>query len=203
MKLLAFNDLHCDAGAAERLVRLSTEVDLVIGAGDYACMHDGLDETIAMLASIATPTVLVPGNNETVADLRAALRIWPAARILHGATLEHDGFRIFGLGGVSGAKGGWSFTLSESEIAAAFAPITEADIVILHGPPRGVLDDPAGGLQGSPAVADAILRIEPALAFCGHVHARWGREERLGLTRIVNGGPGGRIIEWERSSRPA
>ena len=51
---------------------MSAEADVVIGAGDFASVHEGLEETIDALAAIETPTVLVPGNNETVDALRDA-----------------------------------------------------------------------------------------------------------------------------------
>ena len=65
MRVLAFSDLHRDLGQAARLVELAADADVVIGAGDFASVHEGLEETIAALAAIETPTVLVPGNNET------------------------------------------------------------------------------------------------------------------------------------------
>ena len=84
MKLLAFSDLHRDLGQAAQLVEMSAEADVVIGAGDFASIHEGLEETIGALAAIETPTVLVPGNNETADALRAAAATWRAATVLHG-----------------------------------------------------------------------------------------------------------------------
>ena len=70
MRILAFSDLHRDLGRAASLVERSVDADVVIGAGDFASVHEGLDETIGALAAIETPTVLVPGNNETADALR-------------------------------------------------------------------------------------------------------------------------------------
>ena len=50
MRVLAFSDLHRDLEAAGALVARSGDFDVVIGAGDFASMHDGLEETIAALA---------------------------------------------------------------------------------------------------------------------------------------------------------
>ena len=72
MKILAFSDLHRDLGKAAKLVEMSADADVVIGAGDFASVHEGLEETIGALAPIETPTILVPGNNETVDALRGA-----------------------------------------------------------------------------------------------------------------------------------
>src|SRR5829696_7136442 len=85
VKLLAFSDLHRDLAQAAQLVEMSAEADAVIGAGDFASVHEGLEETIDALAAIEKPTVLVPGNNETADALRAAATAsWPAATVLHG-----------------------------------------------------------------------------------------------------------------------
>ena len=83
MKLLAFSDLHRDMAAAAELVERSAESDLVIGAGDFGSVHEGVGETIAALAAITTPTLLVPGNNETEEELREAVTTagWDGARI--------------------------------------------------------------------------------------------------------------------------
>ena len=65
MKLLAFSDLHRDVGQAARLVEMSAQADVVIGAGDFASIHEGLEDTIGALRPISVPTLLVPGNNES------------------------------------------------------------------------------------------------------------------------------------------
>ena len=88
MKLLAFSDLHRDLDQAAKLVEMSAEADVVIGAGDFASVHEGLEETIDALAAIETPTILVPGNNETEDALREAASGWSAATVLHGE--RHD-----------------------------------------------------------------------------------------------------------------
>ena len=58
MRILAFSDLHRDLDQGARLVEMSAEADVVIGAGDFASVHEGLEETIAALAPIEVPTVL-------------------------------------------------------------------------------------------------------------------------------------------------
>ena len=98
MKLLAFSDLHRDLEQAAALVEMSAEADAVIGAGDFASVHEGLEQTIEALAAIEAPTVLVPGNNETADALREAAARWPAASVLHGDGATVAGAEFFGLG---------------------------------------------------------------------------------------------------------
>ena len=80
MKILAFSDLHRDLEQAVRLTEMSKEADVVIGAGDFASVHQGLEETIDALRGIETPTVLVPGNNETLDALKTAAIVFRQQR---------------------------------------------------------------------------------------------------------------------------
>ena len=193
MRLLAFSDLHRDLDQAALLVEMAAEADVVVGAGDFASIHDGLEETIAVLAAIETPSLLVPGNNETADALREAATAWPAASVLHGEGVELDGVEFFGLGaGVPITPWDWSFDLSEDQAAALLAGCPAEAVLIVHSPPRGHVDrSGAGDHLGSTAILGAIESKRPSLAICGHIHESWGAESELGPTRIVNLGPSG------------
>src|SRR5947208_14873556 len=118
MRILAFSDIHRDARQAARLAERAREVDVVVAAGDFASIHRGLEELIDMLVVIETPTVLVPGNNETDQALRAACLGWAAATVLHGEGVEIGGVDFYGLGGgVPSTPWPWSFDLTEDEAA--------------------------------------------------------------------------------------
>src|SRR2546421_10191069 len=86
---------------------MAADADVVIGAGDFASFHRGLEQLIDMLVVIETPTVLVPGNNETLDDLRRACGGWPAATVLHGSGAEIGGGQVSGRGG-GGAPRPWA-----------------------------------------------------------------------------------------------
>jgi Icc-related predicted phosphoesterase len=197
MRILAFSDLHRDLGRAAELVERSAEADVVIGAGDFASVHEGLDETIGALAAIEKPSVLVPGNNETAEALREAATAWPAATVLHGELTEIEGRTFFGLGaGIPITPWDWSFDLSDEEAAAALAPCPEGAIMALHSPPLGHCDvSGSGDHLGSPALADAIERLGPPLAVCGHIHESWGARSRIGDTEVANLGPDGAYFD--------
>ena len=197
MRLLAFSDLHRDLGQGAKLVEMSAEADVVIGAGDFASVHEGLEETIAALAAIETPTVLVPGNNETVDALRAAASGWAAATVLHGEGTTIEGTEFFGLGaGIPVTPWEWSFDLEDGAAAEMLAPCPEGAVLVLHSPPRGHCDAAADGTSfGSPALLRAIEEKRPRLAVCGHIHESWGCESEIGETPVRNLGPSGTWIE--------
>jgi Icc-related predicted phosphoesterase len=197
VRLLAFSDLHRDLDQAATLVERSSEADVVIAAGDFASVHEGLDETIDALRPISVPTVLVPGNNETDEALRAACEGWDAARVLHGEGAQIDGTDFFGLGaGIPITPWDWSFDLDEEQAAERLAGCPEGAVLVVHSPPKGHCDTSSSGEHlGSEAILDAIEAKRPPLAVCGHIHEAWGAEDDVGPTKVINLGPSGRMID--------
>jgi Icc-related predicted phosphoesterase len=197
MRILAFSDLHCDRDTAARLVAASDDADLVIGAGDFASQHRGLEDTIAVLAAIETPTLVVPGNNETEDALRSACGEWPAAQVLHGSGTEVGGVSFFGLGaGIPTTPWDWSYDLTEEEARERLDACPEGAVLIVHSPPQGHCDrSSAGEHLGSVAIRDAIAAKAPPLAVCGHIHEAWGERSQVGESLIANLGPSGAEFE--------
>jgi uncharacterized protein len=196
-RLLAFSDLHRDLDEARDLAGRSAEADVVIGAGDFASVHKGLEEAIDALSAIEKQTVLIPGNNETEEALRSACEGWEAAIVLHGEGAEIDGVSFFGLGaGVPVTPWDWSFDLDEDAATAKLADLPPGAILVVHSPPLGHCDaSSAGEHLGSTAVLEAIEQKQPRLAVCGHIHESWGAESEIGSTRVFNLGPEGRMLE--------
>jgi Icc-related predicted phosphoesterase len=193
MKILAFSDLHRDRAAADAIVAAAIGADLVIGAGDFASAHQGLDEVMDWLAPIAAKAVYVPGNNETADALRTAT----TAQVLHGEVTRRDGLAIVGLGAAVPpiTPPGWtSFNMTEDQAATMLGRFDAADILISHSPPKGFADILAvRGSIGSTAILAAARRLFPAYLFCGHVHDCWGQRGWIGGTEVVNLGP---TLNW-------
>jgi len=169
---------------------------VVVGAGDFASMHLGLDRTIDVLSGIEAPTVLVPGNAESDAALWRACAGWSSATVLHGSGTEVRGVRFYGLGGgVPPTPFPWSFDVEEDEAAAQLADCPAGAVLVVHSPPRGHVDRAFGRHLGSEAILTTIERTRPALTVCGHIHQAWGQEATVAGTRVVNLGPEGRFLE--------
>ena len=198
MKLLAFSDLHRDLDQAAKLVEMSADADVVIGAGDFASMHEGLEETIGALAPIETPTILVPGNNETVDALRGAAAGWPAATVLHGEGTTIDGARVLrprrrdpdhALGlELRPLRGGRRGDDRPGARRAASWSSTRRR--------KGHCDggDPDTHF-GSEALLAAVEEKQPRLVVFGHIHEAWGCESTVGDSPLRNLGPSGTWIE--------
>jgi Icc-related predicted phosphoesterase len=196
VRLLAFSDIHRDLQQARRIADMARDADVVVAAGDFGSVRRGVAELIDMLVVIETPTVLVPGNNESEDELREACAGWRAATVLHGSGTEIAGASFWGLGGgIPTTPWPWSFDLSEDEAARAMERCPPGvDVLVLHSPPKGHLDGGSRSL-GSSALLRGIERVRPPVAVCGHIHECAGESASVGDTRLYNLGPSGTWID--------
>ena len=198
MKLLLFSDLHCDAAAASALVKRANDFDVVIGAGDFATCRQGIEKTISVLQKIERPAVLVPGNAESVEELRDATAAWESATVLHGNGTTINGVEFFGLGAAVPETpfGDWSYDLSEDQAEAMLADCQSGGVLVSHSPPKDCVDLSSNGRHiGSTAVRACIESKQPRLVVCGHIHACWEQTAQIGETTVINTGPRG--VEYE------
>ncbi len=198
MKLLCFSDLHRDQEAARHLLERSAEVDVVIGAGDFAVKHAGLADTLDILSQIRKPAVLVPGNGETIEELREAASAWESAVILHGDGCEIQGVSFWGVGGGIPVTpfGAWSYDFDEQQAQQMLQDSPSGGVLVVHSPPLDTVDrDRTGRVRGSQSIRDCILEKSPQLVVCGHIHDDWEKQVDLGSSRVLNAGPRGVVME--------
>jgi hypothetical protein len=213
VKVLAFSDLHRDREAAERLVALADEADVVVGAGDFASARLGTTQAIEPLKAIEKPAVLVPGNNESESELAEACAGWPSVILLHGESADIDGVTFFGLGGgVPVTPFPWSFDLSEREADAKVEHAPEGCGLVVHSPPKGYVDVAHGKHMGSER---SSRRSKPSgrgwwsAATCTtrgvrrrrSAAPRWSIWGRQGVSSRCEVGGRGRRMCWPASAR--
>jgi uncharacterized protein len=199
MKLLLFSDLHSDFRTAAKLVEMSQNVDVVVGAGDFCIVRRGLAEIINALAPIEKPAVLVPGNSESEEELIKACRMWHSAHVLHGSRITIGDIDFFGIGGGIPLTpfGAWSYDFTEDQAFELLRGCPPGCILVSHSPPQGVLDRSSDGRSlGSRAVRETIDAKRPGLVVCGHIHGSSGMRDRLGDTVVINAGPKGIVLEY-------
>ncbi|KAK2594816.1 hypothetical protein QQS21_007444 [Conoideocrella luteorostrata] len=75
--------------------------------------------------------------------------------------------------------GSWAFQYSAKNDKDSLSPTGKVpagtDVMLVHGPPKGYLDDTG---KGCAALLAEVWRVKPKLVVCGHIHAGRG-EERL------------------------
>jgi len=203
VKLLLFSDLHCSLRAAQRLVTMAADVDVAIGAGDFGQVRTRVSACIDILRDLPCPSIVVPGNNESLDELKSACRGWQTVHILHGTGVTIDGVHFFGLGGGVPVTpfGEWSYDFTEEEAAGLLKDCPAGGVLVSHSPPKGCLDVAGNGAGlGSTAVRDVIRAKKPVLVVCGHIHACAGRTEKFHGTTVVNAGPAGVILKLPSAS---
>lgn len=199
MKLLLFSDLHNSRAAAERLVAQAADVDLLVGAGDFATVRRGIEITIDVLRRSGKTAVFTPGNSESAEELQAVCAGWPNAHVLHGTHVTIDGVTFFGIGGGIPITpfGSWSYDFSEAEAAQLLQTAPQScDVLVSHSPPFGAVDVSSSDRRlGSTAIRTFVEAAQPKLVVCGHIHGSAGEKEMVGKTAVVNAGPSGMI--WQ------
>ena len=192
MKILAFSDLHRDVTAAGKIVAASAGADILVGAGDFATRGQGAAEIIQILQTADTPTVLVSGNHDNSKELRELCSDWPNGYLLNAQPVSLANITFFGLGGEIPQRNNaeWNEAVSEEDASKVLANCPDNAILITHMPPFGYADLQRDGTHdGSKSIAAAIVKKQPILHFCGHIHSAWGMSGKIGRTSIQNLGP--------------
>ena len=94
---------------------------------------------------------------------------------LEDSSVELMGLKIYG-SPYSVEFGNWAFPTFDNEKGSRWEKIpNDTDIVLVHGPPYGILDKTTRGLNaGCPYLKKKISKIKPALCVFGHIHEAYG-----------------------------
>jgi predicted phosphodiesterase len=82
----------------------------------------------------------------------------------------------------------WAFNLARGEaLRQVWSKIpSDTDVLVTHGPPRGVLDRTITGDEvGCDDLWQAVQRVRPRVHVFGHIHEAYG-SQRVGPTLFVN-----------------
>ncbi len=196
MRILAASDLHCDLDATRALVGAAGQADVVVIAGDLAIKGQGAAPVLDLLKSIPRPVIMVAGNHDRLAELRAFCAGWRDGHVLHGDGMRLQGIPFFGLGGEipRSSDDVWNFAITEAQAARALADCPAGAVLITHTPPKGLCDRQKDGRHdGAKSVLDVLRAKSPRLHLCGHIHASFGQSEKLGDCPVHNLGPS---VNW-------
>lgn len=204
MRIQIFSDIHGDLASLRRAV--AVRADIYIAAGDLVTWPAPLDPCAATLAPLGSRLWVMPGNNETAAQVEAFCELH-GFRAFHDTALEIEGTHIVGMGYSNPTPFDTPGEYSEEELADRLAKYgaLSPQVLVSHAPPAETELDAAGpGLHfGSHAVRGYIERYSPAYCFCGHIHEAEGRTVRLGSTVACNVGKRGYLLELQAPGRAA
>lgn len=98
-------------------------------------------------------------------------------------------FKVFG-SPYSQFNGSWAFGYASEDAVALWHQIPlDTDIIVTHTPPQSHCDQkPDGTFVGCNALREAMSRIRPPLAVCGHVHEGRGYERVRWTSALIETG---------------
>lgn len=164
------------------------ECDLLIVAGDMCFHGDTAVDFHYWLEDAPAAEVVVIGGNMDFTLEKHGYPPFCRGHYLLDSGVELPGMKIWGTPWTPDFSGAWND--KDVKLKKHFDKIPEAtDILVVHGPPRGYLDQPGrrGAKHvGSKALLKAIQDVQPALVVCGHIHASYGRAMMPGGIEVIN-----------------
>lgn len=187
MKILATSDIH---GSLPDI----PDCDLLLIGGDILSggihsqykKHADYVNWVNNLTRRGITVVATPGNHDFLYQSYLFNKRDYPINLLIDEGLTYNGLKIWGMPWQP-IFYNWAFNADEERIAAKCSIIPEdTDILLLHGPPYGCLDANIEGQHvGSPAILEAVLRIQPKVCIFGHIHESFG-ESIIGKTKCYN-----------------
>lgn len=187
MRLVFISDTH------NRLNDVTVpDGDVLIHSGDF-CMRGNLAEVqkfSAQLEKLPHPhKIVVAGNHDWsfVTDNAAARAALAHAIYLQDELIEIGGLKFYGSPWQPQFHN-WAFNLprGSEQLRAKWAMIPEnIDILVTHGPPKGILDKILTKVHvGDELLLKRVLDIRPKIHCFGHIHESYGQHIQDGITFI-------------------
>jgi predicted phosphodiesterase len=170
IKILAISDTH----GQHRLLDLP-EVDIIVHAGD-ACENgdeNQLEDFFKWFSGLPIRhKIFLAGNHDLIFDLEPELgkKLIPS----NVTFLENNGIKIEGIHFFGLVARPWMHEIVSLPI--------HADVLISHGPPKGILDENTGCL----ILLKVIDDIKPSVHLFGHIHSCGGNSVIVNNTTFYN-----------------
>ena len=198
LRILAAADLHGSRDIAEKLAEKAAKkkVDLVVLAGDIHGMVEGTsNEVIAPFKKRKQKVVFVPGNWDASSEVEF-LKNTHKIKNINGYYVNYRGVDIVGVGNPD-----FKMVVEDKKTLNRIKKIFEKiktkggkKILVSHMHPAGTKAE-FSGIPGSEALRKAIDYFHPDILIQGHIHEAEGIEDKIGKTRVVQVGRGGKVIE--------
>lgn len=182
MKVMHISDTHTKHVYLTELIE-NSNVDLLIHSGDASNnkvpainaneLHDFLDWYDSL--DCIPNKIYVPGNHDT--SLEAGLinkELYSNIIFLINESVNVDGVNIYGSPITPTFGHNWAYNLARHKTFSAWERIPEnTDILVTHGPPKGVLDTTSHfNLEavGCKNLLNKVRKIQPKYHLFGHLH---------------------------------
>ena len=182
MKIWHISDTHTYHG----LLKVPEDIDMVIHSGDATNPRDPYASEQEMLNFISwfgslpiKHKVFVAGNHDLCIERNLVTKIdfmKNGIVYLENDYAEVEGLKIWGSPFTPTFGQGWAFNKKRSALHDIWKEIPDdVDIVVVHGPPKGILDLAYHQLNciefcGDEALRKRMYLLNPKLCLFGHIH---------------------------------
>jgi Icc-related predicted phosphoesterase len=181
MRIWHISDTH----TFHELLTVPENVDMVIFSGDCSNPRESLVNSFEVLKFLKwfgelpiKHKIFVAGNHDTSIERKIIFDLDFGDNIIHlwDSEITIEGFKIWGSPYTPSFGIGWAFNKDRSKIYKVWEQIPEdVDIIVTHGPPKGILDlsysrDNELEMCGDLALKKRIKEIQPKLVCFGHIH---------------------------------
>jgi len=183
MKIWHISDTH----GFHQLLQIPEGIDMVIHSGDCSNPRDPYTNEPEVRRFIdwfgdlpIKHKIFVAGNHDTSIEKGLVTKDDFDQNCIHyleNTSVEIEGLKIFGSPLTPTFGYGWSFNKDRNKLEKMWrkAIDEDVDIVIVHGPPRGMLDlsyDRKNLIEscGDKSLMNKVKEVEPKLMLFGHIH---------------------------------
>ncbi len=178
MRIFCISDTH---GLHEQ-IKIPKNIDMIIHAGDVGnsnVLHKSVNEIYDFLNWYGLLNIrykiFIAGNHDTALSEPNYINVPSNICYLEHSSIEIEGIKIFG-SPYTPRFGSWSFMKDRGKLSPYWEQIPQdTDILITHGPPKGILDlsyDKFGTLEycGDQELLNAINKLYIKYHIFGHIH---------------------------------
>lgn len=160
-------------------------IDMVIHSGDCSNSKHLQTSSIEILEFLEwyekVPVkykILIAGNHDTAIARKGVTKDTVSAygiTYIENESIEIEGIKIWG-SPITPTFGDWSFMKARDKTHEVWKTIpNDADVIVVHGPPKGVRDlsyDRQNNIEmcGDLALMKRVMVIKPKLVLFGHIH---------------------------------
>jgi len=180
-------DIHGKPARIKRVHKVLLELnpDALIIAGDITNYFNSTD-VVEQLNHMPVPVLAIRGNTDR-GKVDRLLNDYPNTSSLHLKERKINGQKFVGVSGTIPVPFSSRIGLREKLIINTLeALVDDSSVLVVHSPPRGVLDEAFGRFHaGCRRLYQLVEQCQPRLVLCGHIHERPGIAT-IGQTTVVN-----------------
>ena len=201
-------DIHGEKKYLEIALKKAAKSDLVVLAGDFTFFEENMKKILQEFNALQKPVLVIHGNHEDETELRNLSKKFKNIHYLHKKFYEYHNLIFY-----FNADGGFAdidqgIDREVPKVKKRFAKFKKEHknaktIIVFHSPPADTnLDLVDYGDHeesvGSLSKREMIYEVQPDFMIAGHIHDCSYKKDRIGNSFLLNPGPKGRILKFNR-----